>query len=144
MTIIKTNWLTEFYDPLAPAPEPKESLDSRHHLVYAAMLDGVRGREAISDYASIGAMQVNEMQQDLAQAGYIRMGRHNSRPCYVLYEEPNTYYAPALTPEQVQEIGILAATRGYTHHDLAKHYNVKPWVISDAMQGRKQYRESRI
>lgn len=147
MTTIKTNWLTKFYDPLAaPAIVEKawEFGEPRHHLVYAAMLDGVRGKDAISDYTRIGATQVIEILHDLASAGYVRLGKYNSKVCYVLAEEPNSYYKPALTPEEVQEMGILVATLGYTHADLAKHLGVKRWVISDAMQGRKQFSESRV
>jgi hypothetical protein len=146
MNKIRTIWLRDFYDPLkpVPVPEPKEIDFTQHHLVYAAMLDGVRGKEALEDYTKLSGHVVGELQRDLARAGYIRLGKCQSRVCYVLYDEPNTYFKPALTPNDVHEIGVLAKTRGYTQADLANHFNVQRWVIADAMQGRKQYRESRV
>ena len=146
MTPIQTRWITSHYDPLKPVPAPKPveaGKDTRHHLIYAAMLDGVRSKIALGDYTGLADRTVGRLQKDLARAGYIRIGRYRSRPCYVLAEDENTYIA-ALTPEDVQEIGILANTRGYTHADLAKHFSVQKWVISDALQGRKQYSESRV
>ena len=142
MTTIKTNWLAAYYDPLNPPPEPKEEI-TNHHLVYAAMLDGVRGKDALEDYTGICSNTVSKLQRDLAKEGYIRMGRCNSRKCYVLYEEPNTYVA-AIAQETVNEIRVLARTRGYTQNDLANHFKAPKWAIADAMQGRKQYSESRV
>lgn len=143
MNKIKTIWLRDFYDPLAPAPEPIEE-STNHHLVYAAMLDGLRGREPLEEYTGISCSIICKLQIDLARAGYIRLGKHNSRNCYVLYEDENTYKQSALTPDEVFEIGELAKTHSYTHADLSIKFNVPRWTISDALQGRKQYRENRV
>ena len=44
---IQTRWLTAYYNPQQEPPEVHPETD--HHLVYAAMLDGVIGAEYLTD-----------------------------------------------------------------------------------------------
>lgn len=80
-SMIKTRWLTDYYNP---RQEPTEvHPETYHHLVYAAMLDGVIGGKRIADYTCVPPTTVNRLVRDLADQGYCKKVLVQGQPTYV-------------------------------------------------------------
>jgi hypothetical protein len=72
MTTIKTRWITSQYDP-SMAQQIPTTQEGRQHIVYAAMLDGVRGRTGLSAHTGFMRDCVVNCLLDLRDAGYIKL-----------------------------------------------------------------------
>ena len=84
MTTIKTQWLTQLYDPSAASePYVPTSREGVYHLVYAAMLDGVSGPAEISRYLQCGHGAVTKAQRALAAHGYAQREQRGGVEIYV-------------------------------------------------------------
>ena len=80
-SMIKTRWLTDYYNPQQEPLEARTETD--HHLVYAAMLDGVIGGKRIADYTCVPPTTVNRLVRDLADQGYCKKVLVQGQPTYV-------------------------------------------------------------
>lgn len=78
---IRTRWLTDYHNPQQEPIEVHTETD--HHLVYAAMLDGVIGGKRISDYTCVPPTTVNRIVRDLAEQGYCKKVLVQGQPTYV-------------------------------------------------------------
>lgn len=78
---IQTRWLTDYYNPQQEPLEARTETD--HHLVYAAMLDGVIGGKRIADYTCVPPTTVNRLVRDLADQGYCKKVLVQGQPTYV-------------------------------------------------------------
>ena len=78
---IQTRWITAYYNPQQEPPEVHHETD--HHLVYAAMLDGVIGGKRIADYTCVPPTTVNRLVRDLAGQGYCKKVLVQGQPTYV-------------------------------------------------------------
>jgi hypothetical protein len=78
---IQTRWITAYYNPQQEPPEVHPETD--HHLVYAAMLDGVIGGKRIADYTCVPPTTVNRLVRDLADQGYCKKVLVQGQPTYV-------------------------------------------------------------
>ena len=80
-SMIKTRWLTDYYNPQQEPLEARTETD--HHLVYAAMLDGVIGGKRIADYTCVPPTTVKRRVRDLADQGYCKKVLVRGRVTYV-------------------------------------------------------------
>jgi hypothetical protein len=92
---MRTQWITEFYDPTAPLPPlpPKKSstpprvelieIDPGHHLIYAAMLDGCCGLGPIALRLGLSKDDTRNALRMLESHGYVRMGRWKHHKAHV-------------------------------------------------------------
>ena len=80
-SMIKTRWLTDYYNPQQEPLEARTETD--HHLVYAAMLDGVIGGKRIADFTCVPPTTVNRLVRDLADQGYCKKVLVQGQPTYV-------------------------------------------------------------
>ena len=75
MTEIKTRWITSQYDPSASPPALPTAQEGQQHLVYAALLDGVRGRIRLVAYTGISRTSICKCLIQLRDAGYVTLSR---------------------------------------------------------------------
>ena len=69
--------------PIEPVTKEPEKHYTDHHLIYAALLDGVLGCERLSHYTGLHKKSIQRRLHDLAGAGYIKKVNVRGRRTHV-------------------------------------------------------------
>lgn len=147
MVQIKTCWIKELYNPLAPpivraverptktAPRPMgrytDPEDTIHHLVFAAMLEGYRGLHSLSIRTAQPKIVVAYALKGLVEYGYVRLVKVNGKWRHLLDDEDGD-----LTPHDIETIKSQFRF-GVGKRELAQHYGVAVWVIDEILGARE-------
>lgn len=75
MTPPHTVWQTQFYDPDSRRKYYEALFDSVHHLVYAALIDGICTVTGLCEIIPRTRLTIQWVLQDLEAAGYVERER---------------------------------------------------------------------